>query len=285
MSALVIPGPGVSDVKDSVRLMTAAKLPNDPVAAGAGFGKTITAGSNSTLTVDGSTAALGDRIGVKNEADSGGLGAAHNGIYVVTVAGSGSVKWVLTRATDFDSWVELPGAIVNVEIGTANAGTQWVCNVAAGGTIETTAITFTVPVNYLAKSALGTGVEAALGVNVGDAGAFVTNDAPYSIGAMTGTVTLDLDDGAVQYGHVTGNTTIAVPTGTPTEAKSEITCLIQYSGGQTLDFAAGIKRASDSAAIFPKTLTTDLSYIFKLKYMGGFWCLVSLVGGFEQDIN
>jgi len=308
---------GSSDYKASVRLMSAAILPNSPVAAGTGVGKTIESGANSTLTVDGSVAAVGDRIGVKNEADGGGLGAAHNGIYVLTTLGSGSTKWKLTRATDFDSWTELPGAIVNVEIGTANAGTQWVCNVAAGGTFETTIITFIVPANHLAKAnnlsdlqsaatartnlgvaigsdvqaydadlttwagvTPGAGVAAALAAAANATGGVVTATAPYDAGNATGSVTLDMDDGALQYCVLTGNAEFQVPTGTPVEAESEIEVVVQDGGGFTLDFHADIQRASDSAATFPKTLTDNKSYIFKLRYMGGKWCLVSLVGGF-----
>lgn len=251
---------GSSDYKASVRLMSDAILPNSPTASGTGVGKTITAGSNTTLTVDGSVAALLDRIGVKNEGDASGLGAEDNGLYVVTDAGDGSNPWVLTRATDFDAWTELPGAVVSVEIGAANAGTQWICNVAAGGTFESTAITFVVPANY------GGSAE------------------PFDVGDLTGTITLDLDDGERQFGQMSGNTTFAVPTGTPVECESEITLVIQTNAANDLDFAAGIKRASDSAATFPKTLTADKSYRLKLCYQGGYWCLLSLIGGYDETI-
>ena len=108
---------------------------------------------------------------------------------------------------------------------------------------------------------------------------------PFNVGAMTGSVTLDITDGAIQYGYLSGNTEIQVPTGTAVECQSEIEFIIQWSSGLTLDFASGIKRASDSAAIFPKTLTAWKSYIFKLKFMGGCWCLVSLVGGFTEIVD
>lgn len=89
-------------------------------------------------TVDGTTLTTGDRILIKNQSSQ-----AENGIYTVNASGAP------TRATDFDSWDEIVGAFVTVENGTANAGTQWLCNVVSGGTINTTAITFVVPKNFV----------------------------------------------------------------------------------------------------------------------------------------
>jgi hypothetical protein len=82
-------------------------------------------------TVDGVVLATNDRILIKNQA-----APAENGIYTVNASGAP------TRATDADTWAELVGAFVFVTEGTANAATQWVCNVAAGGTINVTAVTF-----------------------------------------------------------------------------------------------------------------------------------------------
>jgi hypothetical protein len=81
-------------------------------------------------SIDGVTLVLGDRILLKNQAAQ-----AENGIRVVTAG-------TPTRATDFDAWTEVPGAFVFVEEGTANADTGWVCSANAGGTLDTTAITF-----------------------------------------------------------------------------------------------------------------------------------------------
>jgi hypothetical protein len=67
---------------------------------GYGVGATLTASANATLIVDNVTPVSGDRILIKNQTD-----AKQNGIYVVTNTGSGSTKWVLTRATDYDNHV------------------------------------------------------------------------------------------------------------------------------------------------------------------------------------
>ena len=84
-----------------------------------------------TQTIDGVAVIAADRVLVKNQTT-----AAENGIYVVA---SGS--W--TRATDADAWTELVSAYTFVEQGTANAANGYLCTVAAGGTLGTTAVTFT----------------------------------------------------------------------------------------------------------------------------------------------
>jgi len=65
---------------------------------GAGAGATLTASANAALVIDNVTLVVGDRVLVKDQTTS-----TQNGIYVVTTAGSGSVKWVLTRAIDHDN--------------------------------------------------------------------------------------------------------------------------------------------------------------------------------------
>lgn len=84
-----------------------------------------------TQTIDGVAVTAGQRVLVKDQTSQ-----AANGIYVVA-AGS----W--TRATDFDSWAEIPSAFTFIESGTANANNGYTCTSAAGGTLGVTAITFT----------------------------------------------------------------------------------------------------------------------------------------------
>lgn len=63
---------------------------------------------------------------------------AENGLY--TFNGSGSA---LTRIAQMDAWTEFPGALFTVEAGGSVYGqTIWFCNVAQGGTLGTTAVTF-----------------------------------------------------------------------------------------------------------------------------------------------
>lgn len=121
------------DWKASVRVATTAAL-----AITSRTSTTLTLGGTS-LTIDGQTMANGDRVLVKNSTTGTGAGTWDNGLY--TVGGIGS-SVVLTRATDGDTWGELPGSAVFVEVGTANSDTGWVCTIDQGGTLGTTAITF-----------------------------------------------------------------------------------------------------------------------------------------------
>lgn len=101
------------DVKASVRAATTANI-------------TL----SGTQTIDGVAVIAGDRVLVKNQGT-----ASANGIYVVAAG-----AW--SRATDADAWAELPGAFTFVEEGTTQADTGWVCTVNAGGTLNTTNVTF-----------------------------------------------------------------------------------------------------------------------------------------------
>jgi len=83
-----------------------------------------------TQTIDGVALIAGDRCLVKDQTLS-----QDNGIYLVAAG-----AW--TRATDMDSWLEVPGAFTFIEQGTAYADTGWVCTSNAGGTLGTTPITW-----------------------------------------------------------------------------------------------------------------------------------------------
>ena len=108
-----------------------------------GVGATITKTSPfATLAIDGGSPSVGQRILVKNETSG-----QYNGIYTVTSVGSGSVGWVLTRATDYDQTGVgqneiAPGDTTFVISGTVNAGTQWVQTTDFPITIGTTPLTF-----------------------------------------------------------------------------------------------------------------------------------------------
>lgn len=98
----------------------------------AGTTANITISNPGTAVFDGVTLSNGDRLLVKNQ-----TAQAENGIYVFN--GSGSA---LTRATDFDTWAEIPGSAMVIQEGTTLADTVWVSTANQGGTIGTTAITF-----------------------------------------------------------------------------------------------------------------------------------------------
>lgn len=84
-------------------------------------------------TIDGITLVSGDRILLTGQTTQ-----SQNGIYIWT--GSSST---LTRSVDSDSWSEFTGCNVSVYEGTTNGDTKWFCPVNDGGTLDTTAITYT----------------------------------------------------------------------------------------------------------------------------------------------
>ena len=109
------------DAKQSVKAATTANV-------------TLAGGAPNTL--DGVTLVANDRVLVKNQ-----TAPAQNGIYTVTTLGTGA-NGTWTRATDMDSWAEVPSAFTFVEQGTTQADTSWVVSSDAGGTLGTTAITW-----------------------------------------------------------------------------------------------------------------------------------------------
>ncbi len=95
---------------------------------------TLAGGAPNTL--DGVTLVTNDRVLVKDQTTTN-----LNGIYTVTTLGTG-VNGTWARATDQDTWAEVPSAYVWVEMGTVNADTGWTCTADPGGTLNTTAITW-----------------------------------------------------------------------------------------------------------------------------------------------
>lgn len=89
--------------------------------------------SSAPASIDSVTLNSGDRVLLKNQ-----TAGAENGIYVFNGAGS-----ALTRSTDMDSWTEVVGAVLLSEEGSVNTGAKWVNTNVLGGTLGTTAITFT----------------------------------------------------------------------------------------------------------------------------------------------
>jgi hypothetical protein len=118
-------------VKDAVKYATTSALTYEtytyPGANAVGAKMTSFAGA--TLTVDGSTVSIGERVLVKNETD-----ADRNGIYERTA--DDGTSWVLTRSTDFDTDAEVSeGDFVFVTAGSTNAASGWVLST-FGGTLS-----------------------------------------------------------------------------------------------------------------------------------------------------
>ena len=109
-----------------------------------GVGATLTnAGTQTALVIDGITVSLNDRVLIYTQTDQ-----KQNGVYTVTNVGSGSTNWVLTRATDADSFgLADPnqlgqGDAFFVQQGNTGAGETYVCNTPGTIVFGTTNITF-----------------------------------------------------------------------------------------------------------------------------------------------
>ena len=100
---------------------------------------TLTEVGFGALTVDSVTPSVGDRILLAGQTDK-----KQNGIYTVTVVGSGGASYVLTRATDFDSSGEITtGSFTFITAGTSYTAAGFVLITPATITLDTTDLTFT----------------------------------------------------------------------------------------------------------------------------------------------
>jgi len=132
------------DVHTPVRVAQSTNLNATYNNGTAGVGATLTnAGTQTALTVDGVSLSVNDRVLVFGQTTG-----TQNGVYTVTNVGSGSTNWVLTRATDADTYgVNNPnkldqGSYFYVTAGSTNAGNAYICTNVGTITFGTTAITF-----------------------------------------------------------------------------------------------------------------------------------------------
>lgn len=125
----------------------------------AGVGATLTnTGTLAAFTPDGVVASISDRILIYNQTNQ-----FENGVYTVTVVGDVSTAWVLTRATDADTYaLKSPNGLGEgdaffIQSGSTGAGETYVCNTQGTITFGTTAITF-VQVSATQIYSAGTGL-------------------------------------------------------------------------------------------------------------------------------
>ena len=150
-----------------------------------GVGATLTNnGTQAALVIDGVTLNTNDRVLIYSQTNG-----YENGIYTVTNTGSASTNWVLTRATDADSYGASAqdalgeGDAFFVKEGDTGAGELYVMNTSGVITFGTTNISFTV----VAETA------------VYDAGSGLTLDGTtFNIGAGTG---VSVDSSNVSIGQ------------------------------------------------------------------------------------
>lgn len=158
-----------------------------------GVGATLTnSGTQATLSIDGVSVAVGNRVLVKDQ--TVGL---QNGIYTVTNIGSASTNWILTRVTDYDSASQMiRGNTVLVIGGTTNSVTSWML-ISSVNSVGIDSITFSKLSQSSASSILGTTNQVIVTVSGGVA----------TIGLATNTI-------------IPGNASITIPTGTTAQRPS-----------------------------------------------------------------
>lgn len=125
--------------KEAAKYATTAALATVVYSNGSsGVGATLTAVGVGALSLDGNTPSVNDRILVKNQ-----VSTFQNGIYTVTVVGTGATVFVLTRSTDANTTGEFKtGDFIFVTSGTANANTTWAYTGIDSPVIGTDAITY-----------------------------------------------------------------------------------------------------------------------------------------------
>lgn len=153
----------------------------DNVAAGLNWKESARAATTAnitlsgTQTIDGVSVVADDRVLVKNQSTT-----ADNGIYAVAAG-----AW--SRTSDADTWDELVSAAIFVEEGTTNQDVAFVCTVDAGGTLGSTAVTWT------QFTGTGSTYTAGAGLDESPAGTFNVN-------AGAGLI-INVDDVDVQVGE------------------------------------------------------------------------------------
>jgi hypothetical protein len=230
-------------------------LYNQPGGAGNGVGATLTNnGSNAALVIDGVTLSNTARVLVYTQAN-----AVQNGFYTVTNEGAPDapgpgVKWVLTRATDADTYVVASsaglseGSTVFVQSGDTGAGEVYTCNTPGTIIFGTTNITFAqigsaqiysagtgLSLTNTTFSISNTAVTAAQYGNDGAVGQFTVNDQ----GQITNAANVSINASSISVGTLANGRTTAA------SANGASTIVLRDSNG---DFAANTITATTSNA-------------------------------------
>ena len=214
---------------------------NQPGGAGDGVGATLTnAGAQVALTIDGVLTTVGMRVLIYNQTN-----AVQNGVYTVTTVGSGSTNWVLTRATDADTYSPFsPDALGQgdaffVQAGATGAGETYICNTVGTIVFGTTNITFAQISSAQVYSA-GTGLtltgtvfsitNTAVSANTYGSASAVPVFAVNAQGQLTSVTNTNI---AIAASQVTSGT-LAVAQGGTNIASYTIGDMLYASGGTTL---------------------------------------------------
>jgi trimeric autotransporter adhesin len=231
-------------VEEDVDLVAVYAQPN---GAGNGVGATLTNNAaNVALVVDGVSVSNTARILVYAQSN-----AVQNGVYTVTNPGNASAQWVLTRATDADTFgLASPnklgqGDAFFVTAGNTGAGRTYICNTAGTITFGTTNITFAqisssqiyaagtgLNLSNLTFSIANTAVTAAQYGNDGAVGQFTVN----AQGQITNAANVSINASSISVG------TLANARTTANSANGASTIVSRDSNGS---FAANVITATD----------------------------------------
>ena len=238
----------------------------------AGVGATLTnSGTQAALVIDGVTLNSADRVLVYEQTDQ-----TQNGIYTVTNTGSASTNWVLTRATDADSYGPSDpdslgqGDAFFVQEGAAGAGETYVMNTEGTITFGTTNITFAQFSSaqiYSAGDGLTlTGVTfaagAGTGVTVNANDIAIGQDVGTSADVTFNTVAADLT------GAVTGNVTGNADTASALQTARDIALTGAVTGSTSFDGSGNVSITTIATSDPTITLAGDLSGSATLTNLG-----------------
>jgi len=238
----------------------------------AGVGATLTnSGTQAALVIDGVTLNSADRVLVYEQTDQ-----TQNGIYTVTNTGSASTNWVLTRATDADSYGPSDpdslgqGDAFFVQEGAAGAGETYVMNTEGTITFGTTNITFAQFSSaqiYSAGDGLTlTGVTfaagAGTGVTVNANDIAIGQDVGTSANVTFNTVNADLT------GNVTGNVTGNASTASALQTARNIALTGAVTGSTSFDGSGNVSITTTATSDPTITLGGDLSGSATLTNLG-----------------
>lgn len=224
-----------------------------------GIGATLTnSGTQSAFTIDGVSPTTGTKILVKNQTSN-----VQNGIYVLTIVGSGSTNWVLTRSSIYNTPTLIQSGLeVYINNGTINGGSAWMQS-AIVVTIGTSPIIFTsfIPITALTGdvTAIGPGsvssiVSSINGKSIVLGGSLTTSGANALTLTTTGTTNVTLPTSGTLLSNIPAalteindtNITLTLG-GTPATALLQATSITAGWTGQ-LSLARGGSNASLTAS-------------------------------------
>jgi len=221
-----------------------------PNGAGNGVGATLTnSGANAAIVIDGVTLSNTARVLVDNQAN-----AVQNGVYTVTNPGNATAQWVLTRATDANTFgLANPNTLGQgdaffVSSGGNGAGRTYICNTTGTITFGSTNITFAqissaqiyaagtgLNLSNLTFSISNTAVTAAQYGNDGAVGQFTVN----AQGQITNAANVSINASSISVGTLANGRTTAA------SANGASTIVLRDSNGS---FAGNVITATTSNA-------------------------------------